>query len=55
MNSSNRTRYTYNLFSTRNIEKTANELINKALKRGSQDNISVVIVVFHQEEEEEYI
>lgn len=38
------------LFKTKNIDKTAAELIQKALKRGSQDNVSVVIVAFHQAE-----
>lgn len=38
------------LFKTKNIDKTAAELIQKALKRGSQDNVSVVIVTFHQAE-----
>eukprot|EP01032_Pedospumella_encystans_P009513 gene9513-11190_t len=35
---------------TRNVDKTAQELIQKALKRGTQDNTSVVIVTFHQTE-----
>lgn len=35
---------------TRNVEKTAQELIQKAIKRGTQDNTSVVIVTFHQHE-----
>jgi serine/threonine protein phosphatase PrpC len=35
---------------TRNVEKTAQELVQKAIKRGTQDNTSVVIVVFHQTE-----
>jgi len=35
---------------TRNVEKTAQELIQKALKRGTQDNTSVVILTFHQTE-----
>lgn len=38
------------LFNTKNIDRTAAELIQKALKRGSQDNVSVVIVTFHQAE-----
>lgn len=38
------------LFKTKNIDRTAAELIQKALKRGSQDNVSVVIVAFHQAE-----
>lgn len=35
---------------TRNVEKTAQELVQKAIKRGTQDNTSVVIVTFHQTE-----
>lgn len=35
---------------TRSVEKTAQELIQKAIKRGTQDNTSVVIVAFHQTE-----
>lgn len=35
---------------TRNVDKTAQELIQKAIKRGTQDNTSVVIVTFHQTE-----
>jgi serine/threonine protein phosphatase PrpC len=35
---------------TRNVERTAQELIQKAVKRGTQDNTSVVIVAFHQTE-----
>lgn len=34
----------------RSVEKTAQELVQKAIKRGTQDNTSVVIVVFHQTE-----
>lgn len=35
---------------TRNVDKTAQELVQKAIKRGTQDNTSVVIVTFHQTE-----
>lgn len=38
------------LFKTKNIDRTAAELIQKAMKRGSQDNVSVVIIAFHQAE-----
>ena len=38
------------LFKTKNIDRTASELIQKAMKRGSQDNVSVVIIAFHQAE-----
>mmetsp|Transcript_6108 Transcript_6108/g.13605 ORF Transcript_6108/g.13605 Transcript_6108/m.13605 type:complete len:201 (+) Transcript_6108:3-605(+) len=38
------------LASTKSVERTAQELVAKAIKRGTQDNTSVVIVAFHQTE-----
>lgn len=37
------------------LQKAASELIGKAMLRGTQDNTSVVVVAFHQVEEESMV
>ena len=38
------------LFETNDVDCTASALVNKALERGSLDNVSVIICCFHQQD-----